>query len=302
MVESHVRVSAFVLASVKGLVVGLDQKFQLVWQHQLPGETAWGRALPAMLRTSSGSTLVFSDGSGTETCLSSDGKVVWTNALAAGPCKAPPQTISLKPGEDSVLMPAGSTLFCCNAAGGIRWRRELDKEIVTQPVVLSLADRRIILCGTAAGSLFALDLAGNVLWERGNRTKPSAIGSLFFHAAMPSRSFSSRVSGEICMPLDVQGRPEWTHLFRTKTRGAPLVLDADGDGHAEIFVPTFHQRVFAFDETRTTQRRHPTVGRHAFRAGADHGYRFWPARPLGDDHDAAGLPPPTRDRQNRPTA
>ena len=37
----------FVLASVKGLVVGLDRKFQSLWQHQLPGETAWKGGLPA---------------------------------------------------------------------------------------------------------------------------------------------------------------------------------------------------------------------------------------------------------------
>jgi hypothetical protein len=28
-------------ASVEGLVVALDQKFQVLWQHKLPGETSW---------------------------------------------------------------------------------------------------------------------------------------------------------------------------------------------------------------------------------------------------------------------
>ena len=72
----------FVVASVKGLVVGLDRKFQPVWQHQLPGETAWGRAVPAVLSTRSGAALVFNDLSGTVSCLRPNGQVVWTNALA----------------------------------------------------------------------------------------------------------------------------------------------------------------------------------------------------------------------------
>ncbi len=173
--------------------------------------------------------------------------MVWTNALAAGPCKAPPQTVSLSPGEDSVLIPAGSTLFCCDAAGGIRWRRELDKEIVTRPEVLSLSDRRLILCGTASGSLFALDLDGKVVWERATGdTFSNWITFLPRRDAEPLILFTG-LWGNL-HAVDVQGRHVWTHLFRTKTRGAPLVLDADGDGHAEIFVPTFHQRVFTFDE------------------------------------------------------
>ncbi len=237
----------FVLASVKGLVVGLDRKFQPVWQHQLPGETAWGRAVPAVLSASSGSPLLFSDAAGTVTCLGSDGKVAWTNALAAGPCKAPPLSVSFQPGEGLVLIPAGSTLFCCDGAGGIRWRRELDKEIVTRPEVLSLADRKVVLCGTASGSLFALDSDGTVRWERATgETFSNWIMFLPRRDAEPLILFTG-LWGNL-HALDAQGRPVWTHLFRTKTRGAPLVLDVDGDGRAEIFVPTFHQRVFAFDD------------------------------------------------------
>jgi len=237
----------FVMASVKGQVVGLDRKFQSLWQHQLPGETGWGRAVPAVLPTSSGSALVFSDLSGTATCLTPTGEVVWTNTLAAGPCKAPPQTISLKPGEDSVLVPAGSTLFCCDATGAVRWRRYLGAEILTRPEMLSLADRRLIVCGTASGSLFALDLDGKVIWECATEdTFSNWIVFLSRRNAEPLILFTG-LWGNL-HAVDIQGRHVWTHLFRAKTRGAPLVLDAAGDGHAEIFVPTFHQHVFALDE------------------------------------------------------
>src|SRR3989442_1162906 len=57
----------FVVASVEGQVLGLDRKFQTLWQHKLPGETVWGRAGPALLRTGSALVLVFSDLSGTAT-------------------------------------------------------------------------------------------------------------------------------------------------------------------------------------------------------------------------------------------
>lgn len=236
------------LASVEGQVIGLDAKFQPLWQRKLPGQTIWGRATPAIVRTGSGLALVFSDLSGTATCLTPAGDVVWTNALAAGPCKAPPQIVTAKPDDEAVLIPAGSTLFCCDASGRIRWRRELDKEILTRPEILSFADRRLILCGTASGTLFALSLTGEVAWQ-------CATGDTFSNAIV---FLPRRDGGPLILftglwgnlhAMDVRGRRVWTHLFRAKTRAAPLVLDADGAGHAEIFVPTFHQHVFAFDES-----------------------------------------------------
>src|SRR5437899_7917384 len=98
----------FVVANVRGLVVGLDAKFQVVWQHKLPGQTVWGRATPALVRTTSGLVLVFSDLSGTASALTLAGEVAWTNALGAGPCQSPPKIFSVRPGEDSVLVPANA--------------------------------------------------------------------------------------------------------------------------------------------------------------------------------------------------
>ena len=241
----------FVIASVEGLVVGLNPKFQLLWQHQLPGETPWSRALPARVRGSSGLALVLTDLSGTISCLTLAGEVRWTNAPGTGPCKAPPQSFWLKSDYDSVLVPAGSTLYCYDASGAVRWRRDLGREISTRPEVLSLADlpsvRRLILCGTASGSLFALSVEGEVLWE-------CATGDPFCHSItlLPRRSAEPLILGA-CLwgnlhAVDVQGRQVWTHLFRAKYRGTPLVVDTDGDGRQEIFIPTFHQHVYEFDE------------------------------------------------------
>ena len=237
--------TCLVVVSVEGRVLGLDRKFQPVWQHQLPGETAWGRAVPAAVRGGFGSALVFTDRSGSVTCLRPDGEVVWTNALAAGPSQAPAQTVSLKPGEDSVLAPAGSTLCCCDAVGTVRWRRDLDSEILTRPEVLPLPDRRLILCGTASGALFALNLGGEVVWECA--TGDTFSGWITFlprRAAGPLILFTG-LWGNL-HAVDAEGRRVWTHLFRAKTRGAPLVLEADRDDQAEVFVPTFHQHVYQF--------------------------------------------------------
>lgn len=236
-----------VVASVEGRVVGLDAKFAVVWQHQLPGETFWGRATPARLRGTFGAGLVFADLSGTVTCLTPDGAVVWSKALGAGPCHAAAQTLALKSGEDAVLVPAGSTLFCCDAAGGVRWRRDLGREISGRPKVFSFAARRLILCATASGALVALSPEGEVVWECATGDAP-----LNGPVLLPRRDGEPLVLvtglwGNL-HAVDAQGRPVWTHLFRAKTRGIPLVLDADGNGRSEIFVPTFHQHVYEFGE------------------------------------------------------
>jgi hypothetical protein len=237
----------FFLASVEGLAVGLDAKFQLLWQHKLPGQTVWGRALPATVRTASGPLLVCNDLSGTATCLTPAGQVAWTNALGAGPCQAPPQIHSLRPGLDLALIPAGSTLFCCDAAGSIRWRSELGGEIVTRPEVLPLRNRELILCGTSTGALVALDAAGKIVWQCATEDTFSNWLTFLPRRGAPPLILFTGLWGNL-HAVDTEGRRVWTHLFRAKNRAAPFVLDADRDGRLEIFVPTFHQHVYEFDE------------------------------------------------------
>jgi len=244
----------FVVASVEGLVLGLDRQFRKLWEYKLPGKTVWGCAMPASIRLSN--SLVFSDLSGTATCLSLGGKMLWTNALAAGASKAPAQKFHLKSDTEWSLIPSGSTLFCCDDQGHIRWRTNLSEanipssgqEIVTRPEVLLLKDRSLIICGTAAGKLFALDSDGKTLWQ-------CAIEDVFSRSItfVPRKDSTPLILfaglwGNL-HAVDITGKHLWTHLFRTKVRGTPLVLEDEvGQGRFQIFVPTFHQHVYQFNE------------------------------------------------------
>ncbi|MBI3852751.1 MAG: DUF4091 domain-containing protein [Verrucomicrobia bacterium] len=236
-----------IIASVEGLIVGLDKKFQILWQHKLAGKTGWGRVVPARLQTSSGLAYAFGDGTGTVTCLTPTGVVAWTNALGAGPIEAPLRSFVRGQSEEHLLIAAGSTVLCLDSLGHVRWRCDLGKEIMTPPEVLSLPNRKMILCGNAAGSLFGISPEGQILWE-------CATGDIFNNsiAFLPRANAAPLI---LCPGLwgnlhaiDVEGRHVWTHLFRAKTRATPLVVDALGDGHPKIFLPTFHQHVYAFDE------------------------------------------------------
>lgn len=233
----------FLVASVEGLVVGLDEKFRQVWQHKLPGETSWGRALPAVVR----SGFVFADSSGTATCLNGKGEVVWTNHFGLGPCKAPPRFTdsALK---EVVLIAAGATLVGCNPDGSVAWRRELDAEVLTRPEMLMANEAPLVLCGTASGALFALDLAGEIRWRCDTgETFSNWIALLPRGEVDPPLIVFTGLWGNL-HAVDAQGRPVWTHLFRAKTRAEPLVADTDMDGRYDIYVPTFHQHVYAFDQ------------------------------------------------------
>ena len=234
-------------ASVEGLVVGLDQRFQVLWQHKLPGETSWGRATPAPLTTSAGAAFAFGDSSGVVTCLTVAGKVVWTNALGAGPIKATLRQFPRKQKDEELLVGSGSTLFCLDATGSVRWRRDLGREIQTTPEVVRLPAGDLVLCGTASGSLFGLSPGGEVRWEcpTGDALNKSIV--LLPRGSLPPLILCSGEWGNL-HAIDVEGRPVWTHLFRTKTRAAPVVREMEGSGHREILLPAFNQHLYVFDE------------------------------------------------------
>jgi hypothetical protein len=234
-------------ASVEGLVVGLDKAFQVLWQHKLPGETSWGTATPALLRKGLGYLFAFGDSSGVVTCLTSAGKVVWTNALGTGPIKAAPRPAPGDQDENELLVGAGSTLFCLDSVGAVRWRRDLGTQILTTPDVVGLPERDLILCGTASGSLFGLSRGGEVRWECPTGDTVNKHTVLVRRGSSPTLILCTGEWGNL-HAIDLDGRHVWSHLFRAKTRAALVVRQVDGSGRRQIFLPAFNQHLYVFGE------------------------------------------------------
>jgi hypothetical protein len=235
-----------IVVSVEGRVVALDGSFQKVWEYRLPGETPWGRAIPCILKSDTDPVLVFSDASGTVTCLRTDGTLNWTNALGSGACKAPANALVTEGPGAFLAVPAGSKVFCLDSSGKTRWQRDLRAEVVTRPEFLSLAGRQLIVAGAASGALYALNLDGSVAWECAtDDTFSNWLVPVVQSQQEPLIIFTG-LWGNL-HAVSAHGNPVWTRFFRSKTRARPALIDADMDGHPEIFVPTFHQHLYQFD-------------------------------------------------------
>ena len=146
-----------------------------------------------------------------------------------------------------MLFAAGSTLVCLDLSGSVRWRRDLGQEIQTRPEAIAFQDRQLIACGTGAGAVFGLSLTGEILWQCVLGDAPLSSLALLTRREAEPLILGTGFWGNL-HAINMQGHRVWTHFFRAKTRAAPLVLDADGDGRSEIYLPTFHQHLFVFDE------------------------------------------------------
>lgn len=233
--------------STEGKVVGLDSDFEPIWEYTLPGKTTFGRARPVLWESGSEVGICFGDHSGTVTCLNPSGEEIWSTDLGDAPCLAPLGVLPREGENDALLVPAGSDLCLLSAGGQERWRRNLGGSIRSRPEVVSTSKGALILCGAGSGSLFGLTADGEILWEApiGDEMDSSI-------AVLPRENDSPLI---LCTGLwgnlhaiDTEGKHVWTHYYRSKGRGKPLVADADGDGKAEIYVCTYKQHLLVFDE------------------------------------------------------
>ena len=110
------------LGSVEGLMVALDGRYQLVWQHQLSGTTTWARQVPAEAYDFGQPAYAFGDESGTVTVLYRDGSLFWKRQLGTGPCRAPVQCVSRRHDMVTLLTSGGSTLHALDGFGRPLWR------------------------------------------------------------------------------------------------------------------------------------------------------------------------------------
>jgi len=232
--------------SVEGKVVALDNRFKLVFSYQLPGETTWGYALPALYEAESGPLICYGDNSGIITCLSAQGMVLWQANPAEGMCTVPLQTIDTDNGS-LILAPIGRTLCALDTNGRSLWQRDLGDPISTQPQFTKHEEIMTIVCGSKNGKLWGLDLSGKILWQTGIDDEVNAFFSFYPRNDAAPMILCTGLWGNL-HAFDSAGNHLWTHYYRAKGRGVPLIFDADGDGDYEILVATYAQHMYIFNE------------------------------------------------------
>ena len=236
-----------VFCSTAGHLTALDNKFQVLWKYQLPGKTSFENATPAALKSASGPLICMGDDSGTITCLNSNGNLEWARKQEGKPCGAAPRVAILSSGE-VVLVPCGNTLIAIQPDRTIIWEQDLGAKITASPMFCDLPEKKMILCGAGEGFLAALSREGEILWkfQIGDALSDSIV--LLPRQNQSPLILCSGVWGNL-FALDLDGKPVWRHLYRAKGRCKPLVADTNRDGKAEIYRPTYSQRVLVFDES-----------------------------------------------------
>lgn len=101
-----------VACSNGGLVIGLSPRLQELWRYQLPGETTWAKASPAVLDNAGQVLLGYMDRTGVFTVLDADGRLAWSRESEDGTGGPLPGVLG-----DTFLVPLGSQLVRLSSGG-----------------------------------------------------------------------------------------------------------------------------------------------------------------------------------------
>jgi hypothetical protein len=228
------------VVSVEGLVMALDTNFKILWRHQLPGETVWGKTIPTLIDAGAGKLACYGDVSGTLTCLDASGRAAWKRKFSERPFRTPPRWAGAH-----LLVPAGATLYALDASGQVAWRRDLKSTILTRPEQFALPEGRTIVCGDESGRVHALRPAGEPMWEASIGRPMETYLNLLPRPGSTPLILTTGYAGNL-YAIDSSGRLAWTYAYRSRSR-APRVMDAGPGAAAEIALGTFSQRLFQID-------------------------------------------------------
>ncbi len=241
------------VVSVEGLVMALDTNFKILWSHQLPGETVWGKTMPTLVDAGAGKLACYSAVSGTLTCLDANGRAAWERKFSERPFRTPPQWAG-----GHLLVPAGATLYALDASGKVAWQRNLKSPILTRPEQFTLPEGPAIVCGGESGHLYALRLTGEPIWEASIGRPMETYLNLLPRPGSTPLILATGYAGNL-YAIDSSGRLAWTYAYRSRSR-APRVMDAGHGAAPEIALGTFSQRHVS-DRQPRPPARHRAFGR-----------------------------------------
>jgi outer membrane protein assembly factor BamB len=245
---------------------------ELKWQYEARSNL-YAPPLCADVHPSPGIETILEDAEAKELiCLDARGKELWRRNADWKLRVISPAALSSKPVGDSRLLAvanADGRLVLLNARDGtVRWEAPAGKVEWGGPLWVDVAGdgRECIVLGTLDQEVLCFDADGKRLWQyRETETVPAPSVRCAMAAADVDGDGKLELFG--CAPwgvfsLNARGALRWKHETGDDFQSAPVVADADHDGHPELYaVSRTDNLLWRFDaRTGEVQWRQPLLG------------------------------------------
>ena len=236
----------------------------VLWQTNLPGLVDWGRSgfAAADLDGNGASELVAPDSLETLSCLSGDGRLLWSHKHP-GIFTTYPLIADLNAdGFSEILAGAMDTpLVCLSHLGAELWRLPKEGAEGSTPLAVDLRNDGVpeVLVGIG-NAIAAVDMGGNILWTYPMRREiDCAIAAADVDNDGSTEIFVADLGGKfVCLSPD--GGLKWEADLEQRVRRNPAIADIDGDGVIEILIAGYSKKLYVFDPKGLVEETVPLDG------------------------------------------
>jgi len=124
---------------------------------------------------------------------------------------------------------------------------ELDGDITSKPEILSLNNSGLIICSASEGWLYGITYTGEVVWKTLVEKDMDTYISFLPRPGKSPLILCMGLWGNL-HALEADGSHVWTHYYRAKSRGLPLVVDVNSKGDYKILIATYKHHLYVFNE------------------------------------------------------
>ncbi len=254
------RKPVIIIGSEDGNVRCFDANGNLLWSFQGHGQIRSGIAVDTN-RTTKSIALSFTDAAGFVYLIDASGKPIWQQHLASEFFTTP--AFYDLDGDGSCEIICGSRdddLIVLNHDGSTRWRKHLDGDVSAPAIGRFQVESRAsvderscaITVGTTAGTVFAFDPQGNLIWQA--KTPPPTLegwnepdlvlmdvdGDGWREVAMASKN------GRIHL-LDSHGNERWGYATKAKIQGSIAFANVGGGPEPDLIFGSYDNKIYALD-------------------------------------------------------